>query len=223
MPAAVARSISAFALPDLRQGARGGSGWARAARRRCGCRPAPVGSARMRLPTTSVLVLSLVATTAVTGFASPHQPSWELSPTGVTARLRGLSAVSDRVAWASGSGGTVLRTVDGGRSWQPVGPPGAGRSAVPRHRGVRRAARGDAVHRRGRGVPDLPHGRRRPDLDRDVPQRPIRSPSTTAWPSSTPARAGALRPGRRASSASWPPRTAAGPGGSCRPPACRPR
>jgi photosystem II stability/assembly factor-like uncharacterized protein len=71
-----------------------------------------------------VLVLSLVATTAVTGFTSPRQPSWELSPTGVTARLRGLSAVSDRVAWASGSEGTVLRTVDGGDSWQQVGPPG---------------------------------------------------------------------------------------------------
>ena len=29
--------------------------------------------------------------------------------TGVTARLRGVSAVSDRVAWASGTGGTVLQ------------------------------------------------------------------------------------------------------------------
>lgn len=49
--------------------------------------------------------------------------AWELAETGVTARLRGLSVVSDRVAWASGSGGTVLRTVDGGRTWRQVGPP----------------------------------------------------------------------------------------------------
>ncbi|GAA4717858.1 WD40/YVTN/BNR-like repeat-containing protein [Phytohabitans rumicis] len=42
----------------------------------------------------------------------------------MTARLRGLSVVSHRVAWASGSAGTVLRTVDGGRSWAQVGPPG---------------------------------------------------------------------------------------------------
>jgi photosystem II stability/assembly factor-like uncharacterized protein len=38
---------------------------------------------------------------------------------GVTARLRGVSAVSSSVAWASGAGGTILRTVDGGRTWQP--------------------------------------------------------------------------------------------------------
>ena len=34
-----------------------------------------------------------------------------------TARLRGVSAVDGQVAWASGTGGTVLRTVDGGETW----------------------------------------------------------------------------------------------------------
>jgi len=34
-------------------------------------------------------------------------------------RLRGVSAVSSSVAWASGANGTVLRTIDGGRTWQP--------------------------------------------------------------------------------------------------------
>jgi len=38
----------------------------------------------------------------------------------VTARLRGVSAVSERVAWASGSGSTVLRTVDGGLRWEKL-------------------------------------------------------------------------------------------------------
>lgn len=51
-------------------------------------------------------------------------PSWTLSPSGSTARLRGLSVVSPQVVWASGSGGTVLRTVDGGRHWSSVGPSG---------------------------------------------------------------------------------------------------
>jgi photosystem II stability/assembly factor-like uncharacterized protein len=32
--------------------------------------------------------------------------------------------VSRRVVWAAGSGGTVLRTTDAGRTWQQVGPPG---------------------------------------------------------------------------------------------------
>src|SRR5712692_5767472 len=45
-------------------------------------------------------------------------PHWTLQHSGVTARLRGISAVSDRVAWASGSGSTVLRTDDGGATWQ---------------------------------------------------------------------------------------------------------
>jgi photosystem II stability/assembly factor-like uncharacterized protein len=52
-------------------------------------------------------------------------PVWTNQRSGVTARLRGVSAVSDRVAWASGSGGTVLRTVDGGSTWQTLAIPGA--------------------------------------------------------------------------------------------------
>jgi photosystem II stability/assembly factor-like uncharacterized protein len=68
------------------------------------------------------VVLALVTMTAVTGFTRPG-PSWTVVDTGSTARLRGLSAVSGRVAWASGSGGTVLRTVDSGRTWAQVGPP----------------------------------------------------------------------------------------------------
>src|SRR5215218_9238441 len=67
----------------------------------------------------------LVAATSF-GFTSAGGPSysWQLTPTGSAARLRGLSAVSANVAWASGSTGTVLRTVDAGETWQQVGPPG---------------------------------------------------------------------------------------------------
>jgi photosystem II stability/assembly factor-like uncharacterized protein len=50
--------------------------------------------------------------------------SWQVTPTGSTERFRGLSAVSSKVAWVSGTGGTVLRTVDGGATWASVGPPG---------------------------------------------------------------------------------------------------
>jgi photosystem II stability/assembly factor-like uncharacterized protein len=47
-----------------------------------------------------------------------QSPHWTIQSSGVDARLRGVSAVSDRVAWASGSGSTVLRTADGGATWQ---------------------------------------------------------------------------------------------------------
>jgi len=50
-------------------------------------------------------------------FATPH---WSNQSSGVTARLRGVSAVSERVAWASGSGSTVLRTNNGGTRWQKL-------------------------------------------------------------------------------------------------------
>ena len=69
--------------------------------------------------------MAVVALTALTGLTVPSAPSWRLTDTGVTARFRGLDAVSDRVAWVAGSGGVVLRTVNGGRTWASVGPPAA--------------------------------------------------------------------------------------------------
>ncbi|MEN7547937.1 hypothetical protein AAG747_08455 [Rapidithrix thailandica] len=48
-----------------------------------------------------------------------------LQETPTTASLRGLSVVTTSVVWASGSGGTVIRTVDGGTSWQDCSVPGA--------------------------------------------------------------------------------------------------
>ena len=39
--------------------------------------------------------------------------------------LRGLSAYSGRVAWASGTHGTYLRTIDSGQNWVPAQVPGA--------------------------------------------------------------------------------------------------
>ncbi|WP_328928697.1 oxidoreductase [Streptomyces sp. NBC_00190] len=50
---------------------------------------------------------------------------WALKGTGKDVRFRGLSAVSRTTAWVAGSKGTVLRTVDGGRTWGDVSPPGA--------------------------------------------------------------------------------------------------
>ncbi len=51
-------------------------------------------------------------------FASISQGQWESQSSGTNVRLRGVSAVSQQVAWASGDKGTIARTIDGGRTWQ---------------------------------------------------------------------------------------------------------
>ena len=53
----------------------------------------------------------------------PPPPAWKMTATGVTARLRGISAPSERVVWASGAGGTVIRTADGGDTWSRLTVP----------------------------------------------------------------------------------------------------
>ena len=50
-------------------------------------------------------------------------PSWTLQQSGVAARLRGVSATSDRVVWASGSNNTILRSEDGGNTWKKLTNP----------------------------------------------------------------------------------------------------
>jgi photosystem II stability/assembly factor-like uncharacterized protein len=73
-----------------------------------------------------IALLAAVLTLGATSLAAASSGgyAWQLTPTGSAARLRGLSAVSQWTAWASGSAGTVLRTVDKGATWESVGPPG---------------------------------------------------------------------------------------------------
>jgi photosystem II stability/assembly factor-like uncharacterized protein len=52
-------------------------------------------------------------------------PTLETQDSGVSVRLRGISAVDANTAWASGREGTVLRTLDGGKTWSNVSVPDA--------------------------------------------------------------------------------------------------
>ncbi len=76
----------------------------------------------------AVALATAAGLTAVTpASAGPGTPHWQVVRTG-TGEFRGLAAVDARVAWAAGTDGTdglVVRTVDGGRHWQSVTPPGA--------------------------------------------------------------------------------------------------
>ena len=57
--------------------------------------------------------------------ALAQSPHWEMQESHTQVSLRGVSAVDDKVVWASGSGGTWLRTADGGANWQAATVPGA--------------------------------------------------------------------------------------------------
>jgi len=50
---------------------------------------------------------------------------WQMQDSGTTAGLRGIDSVDGTVAWASGTGGTVLRTLDGGTHWTRCATPDA--------------------------------------------------------------------------------------------------
>jgi photosystem II stability/assembly factor-like uncharacterized protein len=73
----------------------------------------------------ALAVAVLLAWFAFPQISRTQSRAWTLHQTGVTARLRGISAVSDRVVWASGTGGIVIRTADGGATWQPLRVPGS--------------------------------------------------------------------------------------------------
>jgi photosystem II stability/assembly factor-like uncharacterized protein len=50
---------------------------------------------------------------------------WVKQTVDIKASLRGLAVVNQKVVWASGTGGTVIRTIDGGRTWKVMTVPGA--------------------------------------------------------------------------------------------------
>src|SRR4051812_2834577 len=57
--------------------------------------------------------------------AAPASPVLTPQKSGTLHNLIGISAVSDRVAWAAGRGGTFSITTDGGEHWRSAVVPGA--------------------------------------------------------------------------------------------------
>ncbi len=72
----------------------------------------------MRLLVILLLALALPGLATVPSHGSESgEWSWQPVSTGTGASLRGVHALGDGVVWATGSGGTVLLTLDGGTSW----------------------------------------------------------------------------------------------------------
>jgi photosystem II stability/assembly factor-like uncharacterized protein len=50
---------------------------------------------------------------------------WQKVDVATTAGFRGLNVVSEKIIWASGTEGTVIRSVDAGKTWSAMTVPGA--------------------------------------------------------------------------------------------------
>jgi len=70
-------------------------------------------------------LLALGASLVSRGSAAQVSASIESQSSGVTVRLQAVSVVSPRIVWASGAGGTWVRTSDGGATWTSGVVPGA--------------------------------------------------------------------------------------------------
>ncbi|KNG45400.1 hypothetical protein TW65_07932 [Stemphylium lycopersici] len=72
----------------------------------------------------TLLTLLLYGTPLTVAHPPPAQKplSWTITPTNSTQQFRGLSPVSERTVWVSGTNGTVLRTTNAGSSWTNVSP-----------------------------------------------------------------------------------------------------
>ncbi len=65
-------------------------------------------------------------TLALLLLAATSQAQWQIQQSNTTADLRGIHSLGNGVAWASGSKGSVVRTIDNGKTWLACAvPPGA--------------------------------------------------------------------------------------------------
>ena len=85
------------------------------------------------LPAMRVLHLTLLLTASFFAAAQSPTPAtnpWQMQESDTTAGLRGIDSVDGTVAWASGTSGTVLKTIDGGAHWTKCAIPDAATDGV---------------------------------------------------------------------------------------------
>jgi len=68
---------------------------------------------------TKILPSLIFSFIVVSSFAQKKEiPTLEILTSGTKTSIRGLSVVSDKIVWVSGSNGTVGRSTDGGKNWK---------------------------------------------------------------------------------------------------------
>src|SRR5258708_29634530 len=66
----------------------------------------------------SPLKISILSCLVTCAFFFPVSAQWVKQTINTTASLRGLAVVNEKIVWASGTGGTVIRTIYGGKTWK---------------------------------------------------------------------------------------------------------
>ena len=74
---------------------------------------------------TSVISASLRLCGLIVILSIAVSAQWVKQTVNTTASLRGLSVVNEKVIWASGTGGTLIKTTDGGKNWSVMQVPDA--------------------------------------------------------------------------------------------------
>lgn len=83
----------------------------------------PFFSGVIRAYTLNEMFRATLTVACFTLFSCNASAQWVLQNSQTTADLRGIDAVNEEVAWASGTNGIVLRTTDGGEHWQTCTTP----------------------------------------------------------------------------------------------------
>jgi photosystem II stability/assembly factor-like uncharacterized protein len=82
----------------------------------------------------SVFLIAAAVASAQSSAPTPSAPQpqqvWQMQDSGTTSGLRGIDSVDGKVAWASGTEGTVLKTTDGGAHWQKCAVPDGDKDGV---------------------------------------------------------------------------------------------
>lgn len=78
---------------------------------------------RIRGKSSTVAIAAVVTAAIAVSAGAQSVPRITERPTGVTTLLQAVHAVNSEVVWAAGHRGTVLRSRDGGRTWERVETP----------------------------------------------------------------------------------------------------
>jgi len=84
-----------------------------------------IGETMKSLLTTLILILFCLPMCSPNKKIEACKITWEARSSGTNTSFRGLSVVNKSVVWASGSNGTIARTINGGKTWQTDTIPGA--------------------------------------------------------------------------------------------------